>query len=95
LLDYSQSDVFSLQDLPDPGILLQNGNWLTVLPNSIVHMNKLVHLNINENQLTHLPDDFGDLKSLIRLYLGNFINPVFASKDHLWLATFKRKPNIF
>ncbi|KAL4239434.1 hypothetical protein ACF0H5_000249 [Mactra antiquata] len=48
----------------------QNGNWLVKLPMSVCFMSNLRVLNVEENQLNELPNNFGDLISLEILELG-------------------------
>ena len=47
-----------------------NGNWLTKLPNSFPDLVSLTRLQLEENQLSFLPDNFGNLCNLEMLKLG-------------------------
>lgn len=42
----------------------QNGNWLPALPDSLCNLEHLRELHVDENQISELPDNFGDLVSL-------------------------------
>ena len=42
----------------------QNGNWIPQLPQDIGRLRNLKRMRLDENQLTELPDSFGDLVSL-------------------------------
>lgn len=46
-------------------------NFISVIPKSIVHMEKLQYLNLSGNSVRELPADFGSLVSLTQLDMGN------------------------
>ena len=48
----------------------QNGNWLPDVPKSICDLKGLRELYLDENQLSELPADFGNLSSLDTIDLG-------------------------
>ena len=48
----------------------QNGNWMCRLPDSFSHLVRLREAHLDENQLEHLPENFGNLISLEFLDLG-------------------------
>src|SRR5271166_2233481 len=50
----------------------QNGNWIMKLPASFGRLGCLRHANLNENQISELPENFGDLVRLEWLDLGWF-----------------------
>lgn len=50
----------------------QNGNWLPDIPKSVCELRHLRELYLDENQLTELPEDFGNLTSLETLDLGQY-----------------------
>ena len=51
----------------------QNGNWLPDIPNSVCELRNLRELYLDENQLSSLPEDFGNLCSLETLDLGKLL----------------------
>ena len=51
-------------------------NCITVVPKSIVHMEKLKYLNLSGNSIRELPPDFGSLVSLVHLDMGEAIGRI-------------------
>jgi len=50
----------------------QNGNWLATIPDSICQLTLLRELYMDENQISQLPNSFGELVSLEILDLGMY-----------------------